>query len=130
MRRMATRSGILDLVAAVVIPPSLLGGVTELRPQVVCPILQAAMDQFLRCGRYLLPDGGCSLRFLLDFIHLNTSLWKRPHHAARPIPMVPSVSEGLVVISLYSRFFGKLSIKGTMALPHLMRPRPESTLVM
>ena len=53
-----------------------------------------------------------------------------PRHAARPIPMVPSVSEGLVVISLYSRFFGKLSIKGTMALPHLMRPRPESTLVM
>lgn len=34
-----------------------------------------------------------------------------------------------MVISLYSRFFGKLSIKGTMALPHLMRPRPESTLV-
>ena len=53
-----------------------------------------------------------------------------PRHAARPIPMVPSVSEGLVVINLYSRFFGKLSMKGTIALPHLMRPRPESTLVM
>ena len=25
---------------------------------------------------------------------------------------------------------GKLSMKGTMALPHLMRPRPKSTLVM
>ena len=82
----ATRSGILDLVAAVVIPPSLLGGVTELRPQVVCPILQAAMDQFLRCGRYLLPDGGCSLRFLLDFIHLNTSLWKRAASRGPPHP--------------------------------------------
>ena len=40
------------------------------------------------------------------------------------------MSDNRVVISLYSRFFGKLSIKGTMALPHLMRPRPESTLVM
>ena len=65
----AVRSGILDLVAAVVIPPPLLGGVPELRPQAVCPILQAAMDQLLRRGLDLLPNGGCDLRFFLDLIH-------------------------------------------------------------
>ena len=48
-------------------------------------------------------------------------------HAASPV----STSEGFVVRSLYSLVrLGKLSMKGTMALPHLMRPRPDSTLVM
>ena len=61
--------GVLDLVAAVVIPPPLLGGVPELRPQSVRSVLQAAMDQFLRRGLYLLPDGGHSMGFFLDLIH-------------------------------------------------------------
>ena len=82
----AVRSGILDLVAAIVIPPPLLGGVTELRPQAVRPILQAAMDQLLRYGRYLLPDGGCGLRLLLDLIHPSTSPWKRAASRGPPHP--------------------------------------------
>ena len=40
-------------------------------------------------------------------------------------------SLGRVVIIWYSLVWrGKLSTKGTMALPHLISPRPESTLVM
>lgn len=47
------------------------------------------------------------------------------------LSIIQNFSLGRVVIIWYSLVWrGKLSTKGTMALPHLMSPRPESTLVM
>ena len=46
----ASPGGVLDLVAAVVIPLTTLGGIPELAPQTLGAVREAAPEQFLRRG--------------------------------------------------------------------------------
>lgn len=60
-----TGGGVLDLVAAVLVPLSLLGGVPQLGAQAVRAALQPPAD----CIHPLLPDSGAAPGLLLDLVH-------------------------------------------------------------
>lgn len=127
--------GVLDLIAAIAVSLSPLAGVPELAPEPLGSIIQPPAQKLFGGGRRPLFQTLFAGLFLFDFIDFLSPPGREKGPRLRPFFLrnyVASIcSMNLVDINLYSRvFFGKLFIKGTMVLPHLMRPRPESTFVM
>lgn len=130
----AGNSGVFDFVAAIIAGLSPLAGFPKLAPQALRTVIQTAPEKLLGNGLPFL------LRLLLYrflFLDLCDSFTSRTKKRAAKAALFssycadPACSENFVDMSWYSRvFFGKLFINGTMVLPHLMRPRPKSTLVM
>lgn len=129
----AGNSGVLDFIPAIIagLPP--LAGFPQLAAQTFRAVIQTAPEEQFR-NRLALLFRFLFYRFLfLDFCDSFTSRTRKgpllrpfsPYYCA-----APPCSENFVDISWYSRvFFGKLFINGTIVLPHLMSPRPKSTLV-
>ena len=127
--------GVLDLVAAIIIPLSSLAGIPELATKPFGSIVQPTAQKLLGGGRRPLLQTLFAGLFLFDFIDFLSPPGREKGPRLRPFFLrnyvASNCSINLVDINLYSRvFLGKLFINGTMVLPHLMRPRPESTLVM
>ena len=61
--------GVLDLVAAVVIPPPLLGGIPELSPQALRAVIQHLAQKLLWSGYSFLFDTLTQRGFFFNFLH-------------------------------------------------------------
>ena len=125
--------GILNLVAAIIVPLASLAGVTELATESLRSIVQPTAQKLLGGGCCPLLQAlfaGLLLFDFVDLLHLPDEKKGRVCDPSLQNQVASICSMNLVDINLYSRvFFGKVFIKGTMVLPHLMSPLPESTFV-
>ena len=129
----ASDSGVLNSVAAVVAALSPLASFPKLSPQALRTVIQPAPEKLLRDRPAFLFWLLLYCFLFLDLCDIFTSRTRK--RAAKPLfscyCTVSIRSRNFVDISWYNRvFFGNVLINGTMVLPHLISPRPQSTLVM
>ena len=98
----STGGGILNLVAAVIIGLSTLGGIPELAPQAFCPIVQPTADKLLGRGFDFLLQAVLYRVFFLDFLDVLSPPRTRNRAASTALLSLfydsASISDGLVVI--------------------------------
>ena len=126
----ATHLGVAQLVTAEVIPLAVLGNIPQLAPQALCAVIQPPADQLFRRGLDPLFQSVLYLGLFFDLIDVS-HLDPAGRGQGPSLFLLRGQVRGLgghPFVEL--RVLGKVSMNGTMALPHLISPRPKSTLVM
>lgn len=99
----STPGGILNLVAAIIVPLTPLAGVTELTPEALRSIVQPTAQKLLGGGRRPLLQALFAGLLLFDFVDLLSPPRREKGPRLRPFSLcihVASTSEGFVVINL------------------------------